>query len=300
MALFRTDLEALLFVIIIGGSLYLINFIIGFLIGRIKKILPANKNKIKFIIRLVSIILFLYFLIEGFPSFTTIPPEYTVLITGTASTAIAFATSEIFSNFICGILIWLVDPFDLGDIVKIKGYQGIIKSTTLTNITIETFDRIIVQISNSDVLSSPILNYTIKLKRKKNFFRFKRQIQFPQDIGHARLDIDEYNEEMRKKEENELREFHHLVLEKDQSEIFSFTFSMRVPYERFRIKVDKIEKICIKYKEIFDYTPKFHIFNFSNEISVKFRILTLDSDKLLNYQAEFVDNLYKIILSKES
>ena len=100
MALFRTDLEALLFVIIIGGSLYLINFIIGFLIGRIKKILPANKNKIKFIIRLVSIILFLYFLIEGFPSFTTIPPEYTVLITGAASTAIAFATSEIFSNFI--------------------------------------------------------------------------------------------------------------------------------------------------------------------------------------------------------
>ncbi|KKK42297.1 hypothetical protein LCGC14_0543320 [marine sediment metagenome] len=300
MAVFRTDLEALIYILIIGVGLYLINLIFTLFIHRIKKILPETKNKIKFLIRLFSLVSFLFFLIEGFPSFTTIPPEYTVLITGAVSTAIAFATSDIFSNFISGILIWLVDPFDLGDIVNIMGHKGVIKSTTLAKVTIETFDRIIVQISNSDVLSSPILNYTIKLKGNKNFFRFKRQIQFPQDLGHTRLDIDIYNEEMRKGEENELREFHDLVIEKDKSEIYSFTFSMRVPYERFRIKVDKIEKLCMKYKEIFDYSPKFHIFNFSNEISVKFRILTLDSEKLLNYQAEFANNLYIIILNKES
>ena len=299
MAIFRTDLEAILFVSIIGLGLYLLNLLLSLGIDRIKKILPENKNKIKFVIRLISIITFLYFLIEGFPSFTTIPPEYTVLITGAVSTAIAFATSDIFSNFICGILIWIVDPFDLGDVVNIMGHKGVIKSTTLTKITIETFDRIIVQISNSDVLSSPILNYTIKLKGKKNYFRFKRQIQSPQDIGHARLDIDSYNDEKRKEEENVLKEFHGLVIEKDKSEVHSFTFSMRVPYERFRIKVDEMKNLCSKYKEVFDFIPKFHIFKFSNEITVKFRILTLNSDKLLNYQAEFANDLYKIILSKE-
>ncbi len=299
MVLFGTDLEALIYIIIIGVGLYFANWIISFTMDRIKRIIPNNKNKIKFVFRLISILVFLYFLIEGFPSFTMIPSDYSLIITGAVSTAIAFATSEIFSNFICGILIWLIDPFDMGDIVDIMGHKGVIKSTSLTKITIETFDRIIVQISNSDVLSSPILNYTIKLKGKKNFFRFKRQIQFPQDIGHTRLDMDIYNDEIRKKEEIELRDFHNLVIEKDRSEIFSFTFSMGIPYKRFRIKVDKIEELCKEYKDIFDYSPKFHIFNFSNEISVKFRILTLDSDKLLKHKAEFANNLYKIILTNE-
>jgi small-conductance mechanosensitive channel len=299
MAILRTDLEALMYLLLIGVSLYLVNLLLTYFIDKIKKILPENKNKIKFVMRLLSLVLFLYFLIEGFPSFTTIPPEYTVLITGAISTAIAFATSEIFSNFISGILIWLVDPFDMGDVVNIMGHKGIIRSTTLTKIKIETFDRIIVEISNSDILSSTILNYTIKLKRRKNFYRFKRKIQTPQDIGHARLDIDKYDDEMRKKEENEIREFFDLVLERDKSEIHSFTFSMRVPYEKFRIKVDKIEKLCKTYKEVFDFPPKFHLFNFSNEISVKFRILTLDSEKLLNHQADFANKLYKIILQNK-
>jgi len=298
MGIFRTDLEALIFVIIIGISLYLVNRIISYSIDRIKKILHARKNKINFVIRVISIIVFIYFLIEGFPSFTAIPAEYTVIITGAISTALAFATSEIFSNFISGILIWIVDPFDIGDVVKIKDNKGVIKSITLTKIIIETFDKIIVEISNSDILGSTVLNYTLKLKDIENYYRFKRQIQSPQQIGNARLNIDVFDEKLRKKEDNELRALHKLVLGSKDSVIHTFTFSMHFPYERFRIKVDKTDKLCDKYKEIFDFKPKFHIFNFYSDILVKFRILTLNSDKLLNYQADFAKDIYKIIISK--
>ncbi len=300
MAFFRTNLEALIYVLIIGIGLYLLNRILSYGIDRIEKILPERKNKIIFMMRIISLLVFLLFLIEGFPSFTAIPAEYTVIITGAVSTAIAFATSEIFSNLICGILIWFIDPFDIGDVVKIKGYKGVIKSITLIKITIETFDRIIVEISNSDVISSIVLNYTITLKRKKNYYRFRRQIQSPQDLGNARLNIDIVDDDISKREENELREFHKLLLEIDKDVVHSFTFSMRFPYKRFRIKIDKVDKLCEKYKEIFDFKPKFHIFNFSNEIFVKFRILTLNSNKLLNYQIDFANDLYKIILGKKN
>ncbi|MFW9872743.1 MAG: mechanosensitive ion channel domain-containing protein [Candidatus Thorarchaeota archaeon] len=298
MAIFRTDLEALIYVIIIGIGLYLVNWIISQSLDRIKKILPANKNKVNFIVRLFSIIILVYFLIEGFPSFTTIPAEYSVLISGAISTALAFATSEIFSNFISGLLLWILNPFNIGDVVKIKDHKGVIKSITLTKIIIETFDRIIVDMSNSDVLASTILNYTIKLKKIKNYYKFKRAIQSPQDISNARLNFNVFDDKMRKREENEFRALHESLLESKDSAIHAFTFSMRFPYERFRIKVNQTDKLCDRYKDIFGIKPKFHIFNYDFEIHVKFRILTLDSDKLLNYQADFANDIYKIILTK--
>ncbi len=240
----------------------------------------------------------LYFIINGFPSFVTLPAEYTVIITGAVSTALAFVFSGIFSNFVAGVLIWIVDPFDIGDIVKIGGHKGIIKSITLTKVVIETMDRIIVEISNSDVVSSIVLNYTIKLSSKKKFVHFKRQTRAPQDIGNARLDIDVYNEEIRKQEETDIKNFFTSFSENHQNIVHTFNLKMRVPYAHFRIIIDKFNEICAKYADIFGIRPRFHVLEYSNDITVKFRILTLDSNKILKYQPEFAKDLYKAILTK--
>jgi small-conductance mechanosensitive channel len=73
----------------------------------------------------------------------------------------------------------------------------------------------------------------------------------------------------------------------------NYTKIRQVPYSRFRIVVDKFNEICAKYGEIFGIRPRFHVI----EITVKFRILTLDSNNILNYQPEFAKELYKAILS---
>jgi small-conductance mechanosensitive channel len=250
-----------------------------------------------FACRVISIITLLYFIINGFPSFTTLPTEYTAIITGAVSTALAFVSSGVFSNFIAGVLIWIVDPFDIGDVVKIGGHKGVIKSITLSKVVIETMDRIIVEISNSDVVSSIVLNYTIKLTSRKKYMHFKRQIRAPQDIGTARVDIDVYNEEIRKQEETDLKNFFELFIEADQDIVDTYNFKMRVPYTHFRIIIDKFNVICAKYGEIFGIRPRFHVIEYSNDITVKFRILALDSNKILRYQPEFAKELYKAILS---
>ena len=252
-----------------------------------------------FIIRLVLIVSFIYLLIDGFPSFTSIPNEYSAIITGSLSTALAFATSGIFSNYIAGLMIWIIDPFDIGEIVKIKGQKGIVRSITLTRVVIETFDKIIIELSNSELISSIIFNYSFKLKRKKKFMRFKKLIRSPQDIGNARLDIDVFNEEMRKESEEELSQFYEKVMENDSNVVHSFNFRMQVPHYQFRIKVAQIEEVCRKYKDVFGIKPSFHVIDFFGaQIELKFRILTLSENSLLMYQSKMIEDLYKIILKQ--
>ncbi len=296
MAIFADDLQALIFASLIGLSLYVGSKLISYLLDRTKRIPTIRKNKIVFAVRIVSILVFIYFVIEGFPSFSAIPAEYTAIITGAVSIALAFAASGVFSNLIAGILIWLVDPIDIGDLVKIKGHKGVIKSMTLTKIIVETFDGIIVEITNSEVVSSLILNYTIHLKYRKNFIRFKRQLRAPQDIGNAQVDIDLYDERISRKQENKFKILFSKLSENEQSIIHAYTFKMQVPYEGFRVKVDKMRKLCGAYQEKFGYPPSFHILGYSYEIFLKFRIVSLDWKTIFKFQPEFAKELYKIIL----
>ncbi|MHA1472733.1 MAG: mechanosensitive ion channel domain-containing protein, partial [Promethearchaeota archaeon] len=202
--------------VLITILLFVLNRLLSILFNRLGRIPVARRNKIIFTFRIVSILILLYFIINGFPSFLKLDEEYTVIITGAVSTALAFIFSGLFSNFIAGLLIWIIDPFDIGDVVKIRDHKGIIKSITLTKVVLETMDRIIVEISNSDVVSSIVLNYTIKLSSRKKYIHFKRQTRTPQDIGNARLDIDVYNEEIRKQEEIDIKNFFTAFSENDQ------------------------------------------------------------------------------------
>ena len=57
----------------------------------------------------------------------------------------------------------LIIPFEVDDLVKREGDKGIIRAINLTKVKIETFDNLIIEKSNAQVLSSKIVNYTVKL-----------------------------------------------------------------------------------------------------------------------------------------
>ena len=295
MAIFRTDMEAVIYIIIIVISLYITNRLISLLLSRFRRISVKDKNKFTYTLRVASFGIIVYLLIEGFPSFTEIDPEYTAIITAATSIALAFATSEIFANFMAGVLLLVVDPFDIDDVIKIKGQKGVVKEIKLTRIIIQTFDFILVEISNKVVIKSVILNYTINLGNVKTYENFKSQVSAPQDTGNARLDID-LGEEDKMQTDKEMKELYRQVTENDIEKILSFTFKMQYPYKQFRIKVDKTDKLCAQYKEIFGFKPCFHIMNLGFEIGVKFRIITMKATTLLNYQPQLAKDIYEIIM----
>jgi len=296
MALFNTDLEALIITVIIAVILYLLNQFISSLILRIKKISNKQKNLSNFGLRIASILLIVYLVIEGFPSFKSLPAEYTAILTSSISTALAFVSSEIFSNFMAGILLILIDPFDIGDIIKIGNNKGVVLSSSLTRVVLETFDRIKVDIANKELISTNIINYTKKLDDVKTFIQFKQKLNFPQYKGNAHLGgslfVDEEEDEM------ELKKLYDIVRKDKREVVHAFTFKMRYPYNKLRIKIHQTDNLCVKYKEIFGFKPRFHVINFGFEVDVKFRVITLNAKSIMDYQPELAKDLSKIIFEK--
>jgi len=296
MALFNTDLEAVIFIIIISISFFLINQLISTLLYRSKKLSIKPKSLIRFGTRLISIIIIVYILIEGFPSFKNIDPEYTAILTGSISTALAFVSSKFFSNFMAGIFLFMIDPFDIGDVVKIKGHKGVIMTINLTSVVLETFDRLEVYFANKELIFTNIQNYTIKFKDNTSFYHFKKLALTPQYKGRAHLD--HYLFENKTQINNELRTFYEVVKKEDRKQIHAYTFNMKYLYKSLRIRIDQTDKICVKYKENFGFKPRFHLIDYSGGgVVIKFRILTINAKTLMEFQQEFIKELYKTVLS---
>ena len=216
-----------------------------------------------------------------------IDPTYSTILTGAISTALAFASRGIFSNIVSGIVLMIISPADVGDVVKIKGTKGIIRQITLSNVIIETFEGLIVQISNSEVLNSTIINYTKKLGRIKDFEAFKREVASPQVTGLAKIEsIDK----------NYLRKMFEEASQMRNPIIHKYTFKMEFNYKAFRSKLAEVEDLCVKYREVFGAKPWYGIVNYGFKINVKFSILTLDSATIMDDQPRFAKDLYKIIL----
>ena len=286
MAIFNTDFEAAVFIVIIGIILSILNKMVSLILSRIKRVSAKQENKIGFVLSLISFIIIVYLIIEGFPSFEMIDPIYSAILTGAISTALAFASRGVFSNIVSGIVLMIISPVDTGDIVKIKGTKGIIRQITLSNVLIETFEGVIVQISNIEVLNSIIINYTKRIGRIKDFEAFKREVASPQVIGLAQIEaIDK----------NYLRKMFEEASKTRNSIIHKYTFKMDFPYKAFRSKLAEVEKLCIKYRDTFGAKPWYDIVDYAFKIKVKFSILTLDSTTIMDDQPKFAKDLYKII-----
>ena len=295
MVLFSSDPEALIYLIIIGAGLYLLNKLISMILGKRKKISLKQKMIVNFTFKIASVLIVVFLVIEGFPVVSLIDPTYTAVFTGAISTAIAFASSGIFANFFSGIIMMLIRPFEIGDLVKIDGDKGIIRAISLTKMKLETFDNLIIEKSNAQVISSKIVNYTIKLGKKKSFNAFKNKIFAPQDIGFKGIYEDVFSS--KNDFEDNLKKAYDSFSTKNYPKLYNYTFRMAFPYRGFRVMNNKVAELCNSYhqKNIFRIKPQFDIVDYNVSIVVKFRLLTFDAQKIFDFQPKFANEVFNII-----
>jgi small conductance mechanosensitive channel len=86
----------------------------------------------------------------------------TVIITslGIAGIAVGFAARNIISNFFGGILLLLDKVYSVNDVVRINDTYGKVRLITLRTTQIITFDGNVVNIPNSRILNSTVINLT--------------------------------------------------------------------------------------------------------------------------------------------
>jgi small-conductance mechanosensitive channel len=85
---------------------------------------------------------------------------------GAFSIAIGFAMKDIIQNFVSGILVQLDKPFEAGDIIIVKGFEGKVLKMRVRTTVIETAGGDLVHIPNSTFATQPVTNMTSKANKK--------------------------------------------------------------------------------------------------------------------------------------
>lgn len=79
---------------------------------------------------------------------------------------VGFALQDISRNLIAGILLLLMQPFDIGDAIEVQGYAGIVENVDLRATSIRTWDGRLVLIPNAEVFTGILVNFTKTPRRR--------------------------------------------------------------------------------------------------------------------------------------
>jgi potassium efflux system protein len=82
------------------------------------------------------------------------------LVLGALGVGIGFGLQNIVNNFLSGLILLFERPIKVGDMLVIDGQWGLVKEIRVRSTIFETFDRYVLVIPNSELVSSKVLNWT--------------------------------------------------------------------------------------------------------------------------------------------
>lgn len=109
-------------------------------------------------------------------------PQHVATGLGLTSLALGFALKDILSNFVSGILLLALRPFELGDQIVVGETEGSVERIELRATQIRTYDGLIVYVPNADIFTSRVINNTATPIRRA---AIRVPIGYDQDLRSA-------------------------------------------------------------------------------------------------------------------
>jgi len=126
------------------------------IINHLKK--EANdKHKIELIDQILTILIVVVGVL-AVGEVTNLPLSSMAALVGGSGFAIAWASQQLLGNFLAALVLRLAQPYSINEAVNINGTAGFIQDVGLFATKILTFDQIIVDIPNSQILGTKIIN----------------------------------------------------------------------------------------------------------------------------------------------
>ena len=140
----------------------------GTLVNKLKeKINPdVDESMFRFVLKAIRIVIYL---IAGFLVLTELNYNINGLVAGLGlgSVVITLAAQDTAKNLFGGLVIFLDKPFIVGDWIELEGYEGTVEDITFRSTRVRTFENSLVNIPNSVIANSSIINWS-KMEKRRN------------------------------------------------------------------------------------------------------------------------------------
>ena len=107
---------------------------------------------------------------------------------------IGFALQDIMKNFASGVILLLQQPFHVGEMIGVKGFDGTVLAIDLRATEMRAADGRVVILPNADVLANPIINYSRANQRRVEFSLNLSHASDPRTVREIVLDAIEHVE----------------------------------------------------------------------------------------------------------
>jgi small-conductance mechanosensitive channel len=131
------------------------------------------------------------FLVASVIIFPTFSPGDLIAGLGITSVALGFAFKDILQNFLAGILILWQRPFKVGDLIRVKSYEGTVENINVRATYLKTSDNERVVLPNGDVYQDAILVRTAYPSRRVSFtleIGYRNSIEEAREVIHRSLE----------------------------------------------------------------------------------------------------------------